>query len=68
MNTFDRLFRFGDRVTDLFERGVVALEKLAGTPLKSEADPVLKPPCRGCGHRWENHPNGDGCPAYREGP
>jgi hypothetical protein len=35
--------KLGERVTDLLERGVVALETLAGTPLKSET----------CEHVWK---------------
>lgn len=60
MNTLDRLFRFGDRVADLAERGVVAIEKLAGTPLKIDL-------CAKCEIPRRDHPH-PGCAEFEETP
>jgi hypothetical protein len=49
---FDRVIKLSERTTDLIERGVVALEKLAGTPSKDECEHDFCRPeafCRLCG-------------------
>lgn len=77
MTWLDYAIRLGDRLADLTERGVVALEKLAGVDKPKGCAPhgetgfcekCWEAPCHGCQHKRDDHPNVSGCTEWHEGP
>lgn len=58
--------KLGGRVVDLLERGVVALEKLAGVEKTPDRD-LRDTPCYGCSRTIDDHPNDSGCEFFHEG-